>query len=542
MISFIALALAFGEGLALIFSPCILPVLPLMLGASLDGNRARPLGIVIGFVIAFTLFALLSRQAILASGIDGEAIRNISLFLLAGFGLVMLLPSLSDRWTAKFQNIGSGGNDLISRIQGQGFWSGVAIGALIGIVWTPCAGPILGAAILQIIQAQSQSEAMMIIAAFALGAGIPMFAIALSGRYLMSKLGFLKRHSYAIRRIAGIIMIAAALTIFSGLDLKLVAWQASTQAQSENDVPEVKDALSDPVPAPEITGITDWLNSNPLTLAQLRGKVILIDFWTYSCINCIRTMPYLTKWYEKYKDDGFVIIGVHAPEFPFEKKLSNVKDAVKQYGITYPVALDNNFSTWRAYENRYWPAHYLIDRDGRVIYTHFGEGHYDITENNIRALLNVKGVADVTPEQDVSTRDQSPETYLGYERAKNFASPENVLNDATQSYSFPLNLDRNEWALSGSWMIGGDKIVAGDDAALRYNFRAGKVHLVLGSPDGRPIRVDVMLDGKAQGAVGVTGERLYTIINLPEGAQRKGLLEIRPERPGLEAYAFTFGK
>ncbi len=540
------LALAFAEGIALILSPCVLPVLPLMLGAALDGSRARPLGIVTGFVLAFTVFALVSRQAVLALGLDAEIIRYLALVMLAVFGLVLLLPRLSEIWTEKLRALGGGGNALIDRINAQGYWGGVGIGALIGLVWTPCAGPILAAAILQTVQADSGTGALATIAAFALGAAIPMVALALSGRALADRLGFFKKHGEAIRRGVGVLMIAAALAIFTGLDLKLVAWQA--QYQAKDDVPVPAAFLKHPYPAPEIRGVTGWINSQPLTLEQLRGKVVLIDFWTYSCINCIRTMPYITRWYDQYKDAGLVVIGVHAPEFAFEKKRGNVEKAVRQYGIRYPVALDNDFATWRAYENRYWPAHYLIDREGRIVYTHFGEGQYAQTENNIRSLLGITGIATVKPVA-IRTDGQSPETYLGYQRAENFKSPETIERDTAAEYTFPAALEPNEWALNGQWTLEAQHAVSGDSAAMRFHYKAGKVYLVLGTADGAPLDAMVTVDGRKitggdvkDGVLTVYGERLYTLVDGRIMGPGKGVIEIRPRRAGLQAYAFTFGK
>ncbi|MCB1538483.1 MAG: cytochrome c biogenesis protein DipZ [Rhodospirillales bacterium] len=538
MIDPTTLGLSFFEGMALILSPCILPILPLMLGASIDGGRARPVGIVTGFVLAFTVFAVVSRRLLAASGIDSEILRDASLILLMLFGLVMLFPRLSDRWGTALGSIAGRGDALIARIRGRGFWGGLGIGLLVGVVWTPCGGPILGAAIVGIVQATSELAASASIAAFSLGAALPMLAIALSGRALLDRMGFLKRHAYAIRRTVGVVMIAAAVTIYSGFDLKLVAWQARAQ-ETESAPPAFAHGLENPYPAPEIAGITDWINSSPLTLAQLRGKVVLIDFWTYSCINCIRTLPHVTAWYDKYKNDGLVVIGVHAPEFPFERKLKNVEAAVKQYGIHYPVALDNDFATWRAYSNRFWPAHYLIDRQGRVVYTHFGEGNYDTTENNMRALLGIDGRAHDKPVA-ITAPGQTPETYLGFARAENFVGT--FVYDKPALYDFPAALEKNHWALSGSWTVGAQKIIAGPDAALRLNFTAGKVFVVLGSADKKPVGLALSLDGKPLPPVRVDGEKLYTLYNGGTFGADHGVLEIRPARAGLEAYAFTFGQ
>lgn len=535
--SFTLPALAFVEGLALVLSPCILPVLPLVLGASLQGGYRRPAGIVTGFVLAFTIFALISRQAVLASGIDPALIRDASLVLLALFGAVMLFPSLSEAWAARTAGLGT----VASRPGGDGFLGGMGMGALIGIVWTPCAGPILAAAIVQIIQAETGIGAIAIIAAFSLGAGIPMGLIALSGRKLMTRLTFFKTHAGAIRRAFGVLMIAAALSILSGFDLKLAAWQTGADAQEARAGHGLENALATPYPAPELTGLTDWINSAaPLRMEDLRGKVVLVDFWTYSCINCIRTLPYVTRWYDRYKDQGFVVIGVHAPEFAFERDPDNVREAVREHGIHYPVALDNTAATWAAYHNRYWPAHYLIDRSGRVVYTHFGEGAYDVTEHNIQVLLGEAGGTAAAGGDDGAsvTTALSPETYLGYFRARGFAGPDAPSRDALHNYTFPPALEADQWALSGPWTVGRKSITAGAGAGLRYRFHAGRVHLVAGSADGQPIDVAILLDGRPAGHIHVARPMLYTLVSAPEGA---GTVEIRSARAGLEAYTLTFG-
>jgi cytochrome c biogenesis protein CcdA/thiol-disulfide isomerase/thioredoxin len=543
------IGLAFLEGLALIVSPCILPVLPLVLAASVEGGRRRPYGIIIGFVLAFSLFALVSRKIVLALGIDLDVVKNASLVLLALFGLVLLSSKLSDKFSALTQGAANFGNQLASK-GGEGLLSGVLIGALIGLVWTPCAGPILAAVLVQVIRQQTDLAGNLIIVSFALGAGVPMLIIALSGRKIMKKLGFVTRHAEAVRRGFGVLILLSVAYIASGVDAQSLL-TPSTKTQQPAGELVLQQGLSKPYAAPEFAGIEAWLNSKPLTMQSLKGKVVLVDFWTYSCINCVRTLPYITDWDRKYRDQGLVIVGVHAPEFEFEKKLDNVKAAIAQHGIRYPVALDNKLATWVNFDNSYWPAHYLIDRDGKVVYTHFGEGEYDVTENNIRYLLGLKSKAETIQAQAPAIApDQTPETYLGYDRAENFAGKETVLHDAESTYRFPDSLAENAWALGGRWKVESEKIVAGEKgAALRLNFKARKVFLVLGTADGKPIHVSVRLNGAAVGpnagkdAPGgvVTIERntLYELIG--QKTPKNGLLEIQSDAPGLEAYAFTFG-
>lgn len=543
------IGLAFLEGVALIVSPCILPVLPLVLATSAGGGRRRPYGIIIGFVLAFTLFALAARQLVSLLGLDLDLVKNASLVLLALMGLVLLSSRLSEKFGVLTQGLANLGNDLAAT-KGEGLLGGIAIGALIGLVWTPCAGPILAAVLVQVIRQQSDLAGNLVILSFGIGAGVPMLVIALAGRRIMGRLGFFARHAEAVRKGFGVLILLSVAYIASGADIEALFMPKETAEAPRGEL-VLQDGLGRPYAAPEFAGIEAWQNSAPLTMKELQGKVVLIDFWTYSCINCVRTLPYLTDWDKKYRDMGLVIVGVHSPEFEFEKKPDNVRDAIAQHGIRYPVALDNNLSTWLNFHNRYWPAHYLIDRQGRVVYTHFGEGKYNVTENNIRYLLGLKEQGEtIQVEGPTFSPGQTPETYLGYDRADSFGGKESVMRDAQGGYRFPATLPAGAWALSGTWQVEREKIVAGaQGAALRLNFKARKVFLVLGTDGGQPVRLTLKLNGEAVGSnVGkdapagvVTVERntLYELID--QQSPKNGLLEIETDAPGLEAYAFTFG-
>lgn len=543
----IEIGLSFLEGVALILSPCILPVLPLVLGSSITGGKRRPFGIILGFILAFTAFTLLSRHLVLWLGLDLDLIKYGSLLLLALFGLVLLSEPLSTKfslWTSGWASVGV---HLSAQAQ-DGFLSGLFIGMLIGLIWTPCAGPILAAVLVQVIRQDSELEALWLLIAFSFGAGLPMLVLSLTGRKLMTKLPFLTSHAPMIRKIFGILILISVAFIAAGTPaLSLIS---SQQDSSPKQSADLQNALDHPYPAPEFTGIEAWLNSNPLTMAELRGKVVLIDFWTYSCINCIRTLPYITRWDRTYRDKGLVIIGVHAPEFEFEKSQANVKNALVTYQIKYPVALDNRLDTWTAFHNRYWPAHYLIDQQGRVVYTHFGEGHYAETENNIRALLHLDQTTERRLDPSASSRGQSPETYLGYARTTHFVSPEGMHRNVAYLYTLAKFIPAHHWALSGPWHIEAEHITAEQaGASLVYNFIAGKVFLVLGSKEGTPIKVSLKLNGEPlgqatgqdapHGLLTVQQHKLYELVNQDE--VKNGLLEITSEAPGLEAYAFTFG-
>jgi len=531
----IEIALSFAEGLALIASPCILPVLPLVLSTSVEGGRKRPFGIILGFVLAFAMFAMLSRKLVLAFNFDLDYIKYGSLVLLTLFAFVLLSEHLSQKFSALTGRFASAGSNLSANAK-DGFFSGILIGMLIGLVWTPCAGPILAAVLVQVIRQENDIQAFFLVSAFAFGAGVPMLIISLMGRKIMGKLGFFTNHAEAVRKAFGVIILLAVAFIASGANLQSYASEKPAQSLAQNGL---ADALPEPYSAPEFVRVDAWLNSPPLTMASLKGKVVLVDFWTYSCINCVRTLPYITEWDKKYRDKGLVIIGIHSPEFEFEKNKQNVEAALATHGIKYPVALDNSLDTWTAFQNKYWPAHYLINQDGKVVYTHFGEGNYAETENNIRYLLGLNKTAEDMPEQAAFSKGQTPETYLGSGRMMNFANAQQAKIGEVAEYDFPKDLPENNWSLSGKWFIDGEKITASEEnAKLCLNFTAKKVFLVLGSKNGKKIDVKISLNGKETKTINVKQHTLYELIN-QETAQNS-LLEISAGE-GLTAYAFTFG-
>jgi cytochrome c biogenesis protein CcdA/thiol-disulfide isomerase/thioredoxin len=547
---FLQIGLAFIEGLALIISPCILPVLPLVLSTSIDGGRRRPFGIILGFILTFALFALGSRQLVVLFNINLDYIKYGSLALLTLLGVLFLSEKLLARFASLTERLANFGMQS-SNIKRDGFLSGIMIGALIGLVWTPCAGPIMASALIQIIRAERNLNAIMLIFAFSFGAGLPMFIISLTGRKLIMKLRFISNHSALVHKTLGIMILSSIALISFGVNAAdLTSWNNKATAGSD----KLQGALATPYPAPEFAASDKWLNTpnnQPISIKNLKGKVVLVDFWTYSCINCIRTLPYITEWDKKYRKDGLVIVGVHAPEFEFEKNMDNVKQAISRYNIKYPVAMDNNLDTWINYNNQYWPAHYLIDKNGMVVYTHFGEGQYQETENNIRVLLGQKTIGNSTEDSGLNYNiSQTPETYLGYARTEAFASPEGIIMDKANNYSLPGFLSVNNWALQGNWTIHKQQIVSGNGkSGLQLNFNARHVYLVLGSANGKPIKVSLKLNGKLvtntagkdvkNSSVMISNYRLYDLID--QGKVANSLLEINASESGVEAYAFTFG-
>jgi thiol-disulfide isomerase/thioredoxin len=321
-------------------------------------------------------------------------------------------------------------------------------------------------------------------------------------------------------------------------------------AQAKSTQAELQNALSTPYAAPAIDGIDSWINSQPLTLMQLKGKVVLVDFWTYSCINCYRTIPYLKNWYQKYHDKGFEIIAVHSPEFDFEKNETNVKNAIAKYGIQYPVALDNQYVTWDHFQNKFWPALYLIDQEGQVVYQHVGEGDYEITENNIHKLLNLKESPSTIKNPDKEMKSRTQETYLGFARTIHFASPQKIVKERTAQYTQPDDLLLNHWALRGAWIMDAEKIISAQaNATLSFHFKAKKIFVVMGTVANKSIQAKILLNGKlvssengkdvAKGLVDIKEHRMYEIVSLDQNTS--GILQIVPASSGLEVYVFTFG-
>lgn len=567
---------AFLAGIVTVLSPCILPILPIILTSTIgDVNvgKSRPFGVVVGFILSFTFFTLFLSTIVRLSGISADSIRFVSVFVIAVFGISLLIPQfqlLVEKLFSKLAGFAPNGQNK------TGFTGGLVIGFSVGLLWTPCVGPILASVISLAITGTVTFDAFLITLAYSLGTAIPMFLIMMGGQNVLKRVPWLLNNLRTIQKLFGLLMIATAIGIFFNLDRKFQTYFLNkfpnygvglTKFEDDELIKNLldkksgsevkKEGMGKPMfdlinnkgyKAPEIIAGGVWFNSEPLTIEQLRGKVILIDFWTYTCINCQRTLPYLRDWNEKYKDKGLVIIGVHAPEFEFEKSPKNVAMAIKDFGLTYPIVQDNDFATWRAYRNRYWPAKYFIDKDGNVRYTHFGEGKYNESEEVIQRLLKEMGT-EVNSEIDnpsYQINSRTPEIYLGYWRIDNFVSPEFIKKDLLETYSKPEILGNNEMAYIGKWIVTEKYANPQKGATLMLNFDSKEVFLVM-RPKTNTAKIKVYIDDKLQyfgednknGTVVVDRDTLYEIINLPSAGKHN--LRIEFEDNNVELYAFTFG-
>jgi cytochrome c biogenesis protein CcdA/thiol-disulfide isomerase/thioredoxin len=595
----ILVLLVFLGGVLTIVSPCILPVLPFVFARSEQKFLTSGLPMLAGMAITFAGIATLAAVGgAWAVGLNQYG-RLAAMVLLAAFAATLLSRRLADWVTRPLVALG---NRLIPPGTGGdakvGIVPSLLLGVATGFLWAPCAGPILGLVLTGAAISGPNAHTTALLFAYAAGAATSLaIAILAGGRVFRA----LKRSLGAgewLRRALGVAVLLAVAAIALGWDSSVLTRLslAGTNRLEQSLIDAIKPDTAAPGNAnamamtntmtggqammmsgkssgglpiegdmPSLSGATSWLNSPPLSPEQLRGKVILVDFWTYSCINCLRALPFVKTWYAKYKDHGLVVIGVHAPEFAFEKEPANVRRAVSDLGVTYPVALDNNYAIWQGFNNQYWPAHYFIDAAGHIRSHHFGEGDYDESERTIRQLLTQAGYTNLPPpgtelSADLGVQapadeahDQSPETYVGYARAQNFRSPGGLVQDRLQNYAIPPSLDLNQWALGGTWYVDKEKAaLTKARGTIAYRFYARDLHLVLGpGPDGKPIRFRVQLDGLSPGAnhgadtdahgEGVIKEqRLYQLIR-QGAAVGEHVFSIEFLDTGVQAYSFTFG-
>ncbi len=583
-----------GAGTAL--SPCVLPVLPIALSAGATGGRRRPLGIVAGLAVSFTFATVALVYVISALGLPDDLLRTLAIVVLLGFGISLMIPPLAARIEASMSRLASRAG--VPRSGGDGFWSGTVLGASLGLVYAPCAGPIL-AGVITVSASQPFTAGRLAVAlSYGVGSAVVLYFLMLGGRRLMAPLA---RRGAGLQIAMGAVMVVVALAMLGDYDIKFQNRIASdlpaflvNPSKSLEQSSSAKEALADvrggggglegkavasphegsggeggksgargapakqsdlPViaDAPELVDTQQWFNTpgdEPLPLSSLRGRVVLVDFWTYSCINCIRTLPYLTAWDKRYRKDGLTIVGVHSPEFPFEKDAGNVADAIDEHDIRYPVVQDNNLTNFTNYGTEYWPAEYLIDGQGRVRAYHYGEGEYEEKEQMIRELLAENGervgkgdagAEGISASYGVTT----PETYLGSARAAGYIN--GTIQPGRQDFGNPAPPPADHLAYRGRWSVRPESATA-QGGAIDLAFGARRVYLVLGSP-GRSRKVRVLLDGKPiparlagadveNGEVSVSGQRLYGLVDLPNVERHK--LRLIPE-PGVTGYAFTFG-
>lgn len=543
-------------GVLTVLAPCVLPFLPVIVGGSLGhGSRRRPYLIAGSLVASLLLFTLLLKVSTAFLHIDPRAWAIGSGTLVVLLGLVMLFPGVWARVSTalKLDNA----HQLLDKARGQRSETlgAVLTGAALGPVFSSCS-PTYAWVIATVLPA-SPTVGLLYLGVYCIGMAGALLAISLAGRKLINRLGWAANPRGWFQRVIAGLFIVVGVLVATGLDKDFQAWAVdrfpSLAAFEEGLIPSAEVAMPatdrgeipNPTAAPELTGISAWINSDPLTLAELRGKVVLVDFWTYSCVNCVRTQPYLNAWYDRYHDAGFEIVGVHAPEFAFEKVKENVERAVVDAGIRYPVALDNDFATWRAYDNRYWPAKYLIDQEGRIRWVHFGEGDYEEAEQQIRDLLGESGDrATVSDEVMQHTPGQSPETYLGTLRA---AGNDVTLVEGDHDYGAAGDPSASgRWTLGGSWRADGESITATRDGAqLRYRFSGREMYLVMDGPAGSRVKVEVE-GGVAPGGehvqgdhVVIDGARMYRLVSLPEVTGGTTVTLTFDE--GVRANAFTFG-
>jgi cytochrome c biogenesis protein CcdA/thiol-disulfide isomerase/thioredoxin len=577
------MAFAFLAGAATALSPCVLPVLPVALSGGVTGGRRRPLGVVTGLALSFAFATVALVYVIDALGLPGDLLRNLAIAVLLGFGLLLLAPPFAARleaWIGRVVPTPQAGG-------GDGFLSGLLLGGSLGFVYAPCAGPILAGVITVSASQPFTAGRLGVALSYAAGSAVVLYFLMLGGRRLTARLA---PQAGRLHMAMGAVMVIVALAMAADYDTRF-------QTAIANDLPdfvvnptkelEERDAVREELAglrtqrhgvgtvaaeqagegfgagalpgfgrAPDFTDTQQWFNTpgeRPLSLRELRGRVVLVDFWTYTCINCIRTLPYMKAWDERYHDRGLTIVGVHTPEFPFEREAGNVAEAIEQNEIRYPVAQDNEQATWNAYANQYWPAKYLIDASGHVRYVHLGEGDYEETEAAIRELLAEAGHRPGAAHAEARAETASPlvttpESYLGSARAERFVN--GPISSGVHSFAVPASgLAPDSLAYEGRWRIAPDGATSLQRARLHLAFGALRVFLVLGSRGGEPRDVRLLLDGKPlpqrfagtdvhDGVATIRGERLYRLVELPQVERHVLSLWLDP---GISGYAFTFG-
>jgi cytochrome c biogenesis protein CcdA/thiol-disulfide isomerase/thioredoxin len=594
----ILILLVFLGGVLTILSPCILPVLPFVFARAEQRFLTSGLPMLGGMAVTFAGIASLAAVGGAWAVRVNQYGRWFALVLLTAFAATLLSRHLADWLARPFVALG---NRLLPSGEGEsGLVSALLLGVATGLLWAPCAGPILGLVLTGAAISGPNAHTTGLLFAYAAGAATSLGVAILAGGRVFAAMKRSLGAGEWVRRALGVAVLLGVVAIAMGWDSSILTSlsSAGTNRLEQRLLDKIQQpdaavrnaaalngagtvgapasaasapgaaASAPPIegPMPALAGATAWLNSPPLTAQLLRGKVVLVDFWTYSCINCLRSLPYIRAWYDKYKDHGLVVVGVHSPEFAFEKDAANVARAVKDLDVRYPVALDDNYAIWRRFDNHYWPAHYFVDAQGRLRGHHFGEGEYMETEQILRQLLTEAGNKDLPAVsamnaatltgievQPDNTHNLSGETYVGYGRAEKFSSPGDLVEDREHVYALPAALELNHWALGGKWRVDEEKaVLRGAPGTIAFHFNARDLHLVLGvGTNGKPVRFRVLLDGAAPGANHgsdtdangegvVTDQRLYQLIRQGgEIGEHRFSIEFRDT--GVQAYAFTFG-
>lgn len=539
---------AFAEGFDLILTPSILTILPIILAVCLIGNKKLPWGVAVGFMLVFALFTFFNRSIVEITGLDLDIYRALAFAWLMITGIILLSNFLSQKFKQLARAL-TGASDSPSAAQ-AGFGTGFLIGALTAIIWTPYNGPVVAEAIVQTVLQTLNITSFLILLAFAYGAILLIMVIVI---LLRSFITVSPASNNLVRKIVGCIVLVTTIIVAFNYHYSAITFTVDKSGSSIYQT-RLIDALKKPYPAPAIEGIKAWINSAPLTASQLKGKVIMVNFSSYSCLNCIRALPYFIDWYNKYHDNGLLVIDIHSPEFDFEKSVTNTRNAAVKYDIPYPIALDTQRTTWKNFNNEYWPSQYLIDTDGNVVYQHVGEGDYATTENNIRFLLGLNKIDGTTAVSTTTSplfHHTSAEIYTGYSSAKGYAGNEPLSVETIDNYTMPSELSENAWALKGKWTITNEDIITSStNAAIKIHFYAKKVWVVMGTDNNQAIPVHILYNGeeltgnrgvdvKEDGTVLVDNHGLYEILDLDKPVS--GELELLSPREGLEIYTIAFG-
>jgi cytochrome c biogenesis protein CcdA/thiol-disulfide isomerase/thioredoxin len=588
--------IGFVAGIVAGISPCILPVLPVVLVAGVTKpvtvvsptsdappmamvtttdpdtatattrateateappNSYRAYAVIAGLIISFSIITLAGSALLSAVGLPQDFLRDLGLVVLGAVAVGLMVPALGELLERPFARFG--------RHQPTGNSGAFVLGLGLGVLFTPCAGPILSAITTIGATHRVGFASVVLTVVFACGAAVPLLAFALAGQRVAERVAAFRSHAPLVRQIGGAVLAIMTLVLAfnwaDGLQTAVPGYTSALQRTIEGGASTKKEldtlkgttggSLTHCTPgtalvrcgqAPGFKGITAWLNTpgdKPIKLQSLRRKVVLVDFWTYSCINCQRSLPHVEAWYSRYHASGLDVVGVHTPEFAFEHVVSNIVAAARQLGVRYPIAVDNNYGTWDAYDNQGWPADYLIDATGQVRNVEVGEGNYGATESDIRQLLlaaNPKvhlpprtGVPDRTPVNPLT-----PESYLGYKYGFQNLANSSITPDRPAPYGFPASLPEDFFALAGTWTSGSEDLTAGAAAQIELAFMADDVYLVLGGSG----TLEVSVNGRHTKTLTVGGvPRLYSLVH---GSYQTATLSLRAS-PGIQAYDFTFG-